>query len=67
MFFNFIWNCADSILFLKNRLKFYDINGIESKNSAGAPSCLVAYGRDNTRLLENSGIPGTIVKEFRTL
>ena len=56
-----VWGKADSILFMRNRIRFYDITGKESTNNAGAPSVLVAYGANNTTALENSGIPGALV------
>ena len=62
MFFDYIWNRAHAILFLKGRLKFYDINGNESKNNAGAPSCLVAYGEQNSITLRHSGFKGKYIK-----
>lgn len=56
MFFDYIWGMADSIFFIEGRLIFYDIYGNKvvctkgkSKGkvqSAGAPSCLVAYGEE---------------------
>lgn len=55
-----IWNRADAILFLKGRLKFCRIDGTEHGH-ANAPSCLVAYGKDNVKALEESGINGKIV------
>ena len=52
---------ADAILFLKGRLAFYDVQGNKG-GSAGAPSCLVAYGEEATRRLEESGLKGKLVK-----
>lgn len=42
-----IFKKADSILFLKGRIKFYNVDGTQQKNSIGAPCCLVAFGRNN--------------------
>lgn len=42
MFHEYVFN-ADAILFLKGRLSFYDVQGVKG-GSAGAPSCLVAWG-----------------------
>lgn len=56
-----VWGKADSILFLKNRIRFCDINGNESTNNGGSPSVLIAYGANNTTALENSNIPGALV------
>ena len=34
MFFEFIWDKADALLFLEGRLFFYDVNGIKAKGNA---------------------------------
>lgn len=52
--FNYIWNCAAGILFLDKRIKFYHVDGTLPKNSSGAPSALIAYGRDNLITLQNA-------------
>lgn len=62
MFFNWIWEKADSLLFIKGRLHFYDINGVRAAKNAGAPSVLVAYGKANTKALLLSGIDGKFIK-----
>ena len=61
MFFDQVWDKADSILFLKGRLFFHYVDGTQAKANAGAPSCLIAYGKENTRALLNSGIPGKLI------
>lgn len=61
MFFDFVWDKADALLFLKGRIHFYDIDGKRANANAGAPSVLIAYGLDNATILENCGIPGKIV------
>lgn len=43
MFHEQIFGKATSVFFIKGRLKFYSVEGREA-DSAGAPSCLVAYG-----------------------
>jgi hypothetical protein len=49
MFFNYVWNKASSVFFIKARLKF-----LNEKNqiigSAGAPSVLISYGKQYKRL-----------------
>lgn len=60
VWFDNIWYSADAILFLKGRLKFYDINGKEG-GSAGSPSCLVAYGDNNVKALEKIKDKGKLV------
>lgn len=49
---------ADSILFLAGRIQFHRADGTPSGNSAGAPSCLVAYGQHAINKLENSYLNG---------
>lgn len=61
MFFRYVWDKADVILFMKGRIKFFNVDGTESKYSGGAPSCLVAYGQDNVKALIDSKIKGQIV------
>jgi len=58
MFFSQVWDRADSILFIKGRLYFYDVTGKKAGANAGAPSCLVAYGKRNVESLGDSKIPG---------
>jgi len=61
MFFRTVWGKADGLLFIKGRLYFYDVNGREAKSNSGAPSVLIAYGKENAEILKNSGIPGAYV------
>ena len=61
-FFNHIWDKAHSLFFIKGRLKFYHVDGSEAKNSAGAPSVLVAYGKKMGEKLENCNLSGKFVK-----
>lgn len=60
-FFNHIWDDADAILFVKGRIKFYNIDG-EQKGTPGAPSIFVAYGKENADALEKSGIEGKLIR-----
>lgn len=57
MFFSCVWNKADAILFIKGRLSFYHVTG-EKGDSAGAPSVLIAYGKENAEILKNCTIKG---------
>ena len=57
MFFNHIWYKATAVLFIKGRLKFYHVTG-EQGDSAGAPSVLIAYGKENAVALRDNGIEG---------
>lgn len=59
-FFETVWNHADSILFLKGRICFYKPDGASS-NNAGSPSVLIAYGRNNTKILEECILDGKLV------
>ena len=56
-FFDFIWGYADAILFLKGRIGFYRPDGTAGGH-AGAPSCLVAYGRNNVTAFQEVVCPG---------
>ncbi len=62
MFFNHVWSSADSLLFIKGRVRFLLADGRESFTSGGAPSVLLAYGRKNSLSLKESGISGAFVK-----
>jgi len=61
MFFEHVWGGAHAVLFLRGRLRFHHSDGRRAEASAGAPSCLVAYGAGNVVALERSGIPGHLV------
>lgn len=65
MFFEHIWNKADALLFIKGRLKFFHVTG-EVGDSAGAPSVLIAYGKNNVEYLRNSGIEGKLIELKQT-
>ena len=56
-FFEHIWSHADAILFVKGRIKFYHVSGIQG-GTPGAPSVFVAYGKENAMALKKSGIEG---------
>lgn len=59
--FNYIWDYADAILFLKGRITFLHVDGSKPKNAGGAPSCLIAYGQNNVLALQNSKIKGKLI------
>lgn len=61
MFFDQVWNKADSLLFIEGRLFFHFVNGDKAKANSGAPSVLVAYGSNNSETLKTCGIPGRFV------
>ena len=56
-FFEHIWNDADALLFVKGRIRFYHVSGVQA-GTPGAPSVFIAYGRENALALKNSGIEG---------
>lgn len=60
-FFDHVWNDADSILFLKRRVKFVKAD-LSSGGSSTAPSVLIAYGENNTKALKASGLDGKLIK-----
>ena len=61
MFFDWVWSKADSLLFIKGRLHFYHSSGIKAKANSGAPSVLIAYGKNNSMMLKKSGIAGQFI------
>jgi hypothetical protein len=61
MFFEYVWNKASALLFIKGRIKFYHVSGIQAQ-AAGAPSVLIAYGNQNAEILKNCTIKGKFIK-----
>lgn len=61
-FFKWVWTYASGIMFLKGRLKFCHVDGTPANNCAGAPSCLIAYGENNAKILELSAMNGKYIK-----
>jgi len=59
-FFENVWDKADALLFVKGRIRFYHVSGIQG-GTPGAPSVFVAYGRQNALALKESGIEGKYV------
>lgn len=60
-FFDFVWDKADALLFLKGRLRFHKPDG-SLGGTAGSPSVLIAYGQDNVKTLEECGLEGKLVR-----
>lgn len=56
-FFENIWDDADGLLFVKGRIRFYHVSGIQG-GTPGAPIVLIAYGKENAIALKESGIAG---------
>lgn len=61
MFFRYVWDAADAVLFLRGRLHFHHVDGRRAAANAGGPSCLVAYGWNNATALRTCHIPGRLV------
>ena len=59
-FFDYVWDGADAILFIKGRLRFFTPDGTQA-GTAGSPSVLVAYGKEEVEVLRNCGIEGKLV------
>lgn len=55
-----IFPTANSMLILKGRLKFYSSDGSQG-DSAGCGSVLVAWGKENSLALQNSGLSGKYI------
>jgi hypothetical protein len=53
-----IFNRATAIFFFEGRLKFHLVNGAVGPSAANAPSCLIAYGKENAMAIANSGLLG---------
>jgi hypothetical protein len=58
MFFDHVWGVADAVLFLEGRLYFHYVDGTRAKQNGGAPSVLIAYGKNNAEALRDCGLPG---------
>jgi hypothetical protein len=68
IFFPHVWNFADAVFFFQKRLLFYNTDGTPCTNKktgkieyAGAPSCLIAYGKVNVSAIEKSGLSGKLI------
>jgi phage N-6-adenine-methyltransferase len=59
-FEQWVWPCADAMLFFFGRIAFFRPGKHEAKAGPG-PSVLVAYGKDNADALYRCGLRGAIV------
>ena len=59
-FFDYVWDRADAVLFLKGRLKFHRPDG-SLASTAGSPSVLIAYGEKEVQFLRDCGLRGKLV------
>ncbi len=68
-FFDEVWGKAAAILFLEGRLFFHHVDGTRAPHNSGAPSALVAYGREATQrlydALETGALKGALVDRWR--
>jgi hypothetical protein len=60
-FFDFVWNEATAIFFIKGRLRFYKPDG-SIGGTAGSPSVLIAYGDSQAEILKNCNLQGKYVR-----
>ena len=58
MFFEHVWGKVAGALFLEGRLYFYQADGTRAKGNSGGPSVLLAYGKENTQLLQECPLKG---------
>lgn len=63
MFYETVWGCADSVLFIKSRPHFYTVEGVRAPFNSGAPIVLIAYGKHNTETLLDSKL-GTVMQQI---
>jgi hypothetical protein len=59
-----IWQHATALLFLVGRLHFCHPSGRMARANAGAPSVLIAYGRNDAEQLGASGLPGVFTRDW---
>lgn len=60
-FFKYVWDKADALLFMRGRISFYWVDGTCPGNNCGAPSVLIAYGKNNVDALRSSKIDGKFI------
>jgi hypothetical protein len=60
-FFEYVWNSATAILFLKGRVKFLNAD-YEVTGAANAPSVLIAYSDADADALQQCSIPGHFIR-----
>ena len=62
MFFEWVWDRATAVKFIKGRLYFHHLDGTRADANAGAPSVLIAYGNTNAEILKNCTIKGKYLR-----
>ena len=60
-FFDYVWDRATAIFFIKGRIKFHKPNG-ELAGTSGSPSVLIAYGEDEAKVLQNCKLNGKFLR-----
>lgn len=65
MFRSHIWQQADAILFLHGRLTFHRPDGTKAGGNSGGPSVLIAYGKKNVTALDECGLAGALVINWK--
>ncbi len=61
VFFDYVWDNADAVFFIRRRVKFVKRDGTVSRSNCSSPSCLVAYGMSNVDRLKRSKLEGRLV------
>lgn len=66
-FFSHGWKRADALLFLRGRLHFHYVDGTRAAHNGGAPSVLLAFGKQNVEALRTCGLAGAFVTSFNVI
>lgn len=61
VFFRYVWEKASALLFLRGRLNFHLPDGRRAPKNSGAPSVLIAYGREDADILAETDLAGQFV------
>jgi DNA N-6-adenine-methyltransferase Dam len=61
-----IWESADGILFMADRIHFHRPDGTRHPANSGAPPVLVSFGADDLEHLRVSGIAGNLVTSWES-
>lgn len=56
MFFDYVWNIAYGLYFIKGRISFYNEDGTRGDYSGGAPSVLIAYSLEDAAWLASNAL-----------
>lgn len=66
-FQKYVWDKADGIFFLADKITFWTMEGIPGKATFYLPLVLVAYGRNNVEAICASGIRGNLIENHLRL